>query len=270
MTEVFDETQYTEELKIAIAGYGPVGRAHVVVMRPHCQIIISDPAYTDYKNEIPDDVDGIIICASTPSKPGGDCDYSNVYNIISKANEKIPILIKSTISLEGWYVFKEDFPNHEITYSPEFLVAATATEDFKNTEHLFFGGGRREMWAGLFQKVFGQIFDWSYREPTTLILGKYMRNSFLATKVAFFNQIYDLCSAYGIDYTSAVSVIASDPRIGHSHTKVTEERGFGGHCFPKDTKAITKSARKVGVELSLIEEASYYNGKIRRLARIGK
>lgn len=274
MTEVFDETQYTEELKtvfskIAIAGYGPVGKAHVGVMQPHCQIVISDPAYTEYKDEIPNDVDGIIICASTPSnRLDGSCDYSNVYDIISKADEKIPILIKSTISLEAWYIFKEDFPNHEITYSPEFLVAATATEDFKNTEHLFFGGGCYEMWAELFQKVFSyrynKEFDWSYRAPMTLILGKYMRNSFLATKVAFFNQVYDLCGAYGIDYRAAVDVIASDPRIGYSHTKVTEERGFGGHCFPKDTKAIIKSARKVGVDLSLIKEAIIYNDKIRK------
>ena len=74
--------------------------------------------------------------------------------------------------------------------------------------------------------------------PRDLILAKYFRNSFLATKVAFFNQVYDLCEAAGCESKAVISLITDDNRIGDSHSRVTSQRGFGGHCFPKDTQAL--------------------------------
>ena len=101
-------------------------------------------------------------------------------------------------------------------------------------------------------------------KPEELILAKNFRNSFLATKVAFFNQIYDLCEQLGVDYNNVSRAVALDDRIGSSHIEVTEERGFGGHCFPKDTSAIVETALKFNVDLSLIAEAIKYNNKIRK------
>jgi UDPglucose 6-dehydrogenase len=100
--------------------------------------------------------------------------------------------------------------------------------------------------------------------PEELILAKYFRNSFLATKVAFFNQIHDLCANTGVEYAAVRHIVADDPRIGHSHTEVTDARGFGGHCFPKDTAAIVHTASLVDVDLSLIKQAISYNRKIRK------
>ena len=60
--------------------------------------------------------------------------------------------------------------------------------------------------------------------------------------------------------------ICEDPRIGHSHTKVTKERGFGGHCFPKDTVAILKSADNNNVDLNIIRSAVEYNKQVRKSA----
>jgi len=68
-----------------------------------------------------------------------------------------------------------------------------------------------------------------------------------------------LCKASGIDYEHVRKGIALDKRIGTSHTVVTKERGFGGHCFPKDIKAMKQSALYYGVDLTIIKEAIQYN-----------
>jgi UDPglucose 6-dehydrogenase len=100
--------------------------------------------------------------------------------------------------------------------------------------------------------------------PAELVAAKAFRNSFLATKVTFFNQIYDYCKAYNLDYDSVSKAVGADMRIGNSHTQITEERGFGGHCFPKDTKAIVRSAQRNNTRLTLIEESINYNNAVRK------
>ena len=76
--------------------------------------------------------------------------------------------------------------------------------------------------------------------------------------------MYDLCDATGLDFDHVRRSVGEDDRIGNSHTQVTEERGFGGHCFPKDTEALVKTAQRNNVELSILEQAISYNKKIRK------
>ena len=77
--------------------------------------------------------------------------------------------------------------------------------------------------------------------------------------------MYDLCEKTGIPYYVVQRGIGDDERIGRSHTEVTEDRGFGGHCFPKDTSALLKSAEKIQPGLlSILQEAVSYNNKIRK------
>jgi UDPglucose 6-dehydrogenase len=76
--------------------------------------------------------------------------------------------------------------------------------------------------------------------------------------------MYDLCKAVDVDYESVRQAVTEDSRIGDSHSWVTEQRGFGGHCFPKDTTAITKTGQRENVSLSLIKEAIEYNKRIRK------
>ena len=250
-------------MNIAIAGYGFVGRAHAEVMQHRHLITVSDPAFPEYSQYIPKDTDALVVCVSTPAHESGACNVNNVYDVISNTRSDMPILIKSTISLEGWDVIRTEFPKHSLTFSPEFLVAKTATEDFRNTTHLYFGGDDTQFWHSAFAKVF-KDFTSTATSVESLILGKYMRNSFLATKVAFFNQVYDLCAANNLNYEEVVAVVGADPRIGMSHTSITTERGFGGHCFPKDTQAITHTARLSDAKLSIIEEAINYNNQLRK------
>ena len=247
-------------MKIGIAGYGFVGKAHEGVLKDYHDLIIYDPAlghYGDLRH-----ADAIIVCVSTPQGSHGGCHMDNVYCIIED-NPNVPILIKSTISVEGWETLIDAFPHTSITFSPEFLRAASALEDFKNNDTILLGGGNTGFWADIFVTAMGKI-DIDVAKPKELILTKYARNSFLALKVAYFNQMYDLCKKLGIDYEQVRRYTILDNRIGESHTTITDERGFGGHCFPKDVNALIKTAQRDNVDLSILKNAVEYNRNIRK------
>ena len=241
-------------MKITIAGYGFVGQAHEALLKDNHDIQIYDPplGYTDFG-----DPDAVIVCVSTPQRPDGSCHMDNVYEVVEAAPD-VPILIKSTISVEGWDMLVDCFPNRRITFSPEFLRAASAVEDLKNMDLMLIGGTSCTVWRDVFN-VNVEVAD-----ARELILAKYARNSFLALKVAFFNQMCDLCDALDIEYAAVAHYTTMDPRIGDSHSFITEERGYGGHCFPKDTAALIRTAARENVDLSILKEASIYNAKIRR------
>jgi UDPglucose 6-dehydrogenase len=247
-------------MKIGIAGYGFVGQAHEGVLKDYHDIIISDPAkkmYGDLRH-----ADAIIVCVSTPQGSHGGCHMDNVYEVLEDSPH-VPILIKSTISVEGWDMLKHVFPNKQLTFSPEFLRAASALEDFQKTDTILLGGGNTGFWADIFISAMGNI-NVNIANPKELIVTKYARNSFLALKVAYFNQLYDLCKELGIDYEQVRRYTILDNRIGESHTTITDERGFGGHCFPKDVNALIKTAQRDNVDLSILKNAVEYNRNIRK------
>ena len=152
----------------------------------------------------------------------------------------------------------DTFPDRQISFSPEFLRAATAVEDMQNMDLMLIGGNS----CGFWRDVFGVNVE--VAEPEELVLAKYARNSFLALKVAFFNQMYDLCDALDVEYSAVAHYTTIDERIGDSHSFISEERGFGGHCFPKDITALIRTAQRDNVELSLLKEALEYNQRIRK------
>jgi UDP-glucose 6-dehydrogenase len=92
-----------------------------------------------------------------------------------------------------------------------------------------------------------------------------MENAFLATKVAFANQFYDLARAAGVDYEDVRRLFLLDERVGASHTEVHPERGFGGRCLPKDMKSIVAWARP-RADATLLEDVLEYNDRLRERA----
>ena len=246
-------------MKIGIAGYGYVGMAHEHILKDYHTIIISDPAkghYGDLKH-----ADAIVCCVSTPpSEHGGHCDYGNVLSVVEN-NPGIPILIKSTISIEGWNVISKKSDN--ITFSPEFLRAVHWKEDIVNNKDWWLGGDNKAFWTDILVGAMGRI-NVNFMDAQKLILGKQLRNSFLAMKVTFFNQVFDLCEAQGLSYEDVRHIITKDDRIGTSHSLITEERGFGGHCLPKDTLATVMSARAAKTEMSVLAAALEYNDKVQK------
>jgi len=250
-----------EKFNLLVAGHGFVGQAHAQALQcSETEINIYDPAKGYIR--FPDKVDAAIIAVATPQAEDGSCYMDNVFEVIEKCPPSIPILIKSTISLEGWREIQSRFRNRNISFSPEYLRAAHAFKDFEKQTIIRIGGGDVLFWQTFLGKYLGITVH--QEDPECLILAKYFRNSFLATKVAFFNQIYDLCREAGVDSIETCILVAEDERIGSSHSIIKRERGFGGHCFPKDTSAIVKTAELFGYDLSIIKEAIEYNDRIRK------
>ena len=246
-----------------IAGYGFVGKAHELLFKHfRNEIVIHDPPkdmYADF-----DKASAVVICVPTPQSEDGACDISAVHHVLSLCKETTPILIKSTISIQGWQELKQTFPNHRICFSPEFLRAATYMNDIKNITDVILSGDT-DYWRDQYS------YNWPKRDikivkPEEAIAIKYFRNAFLAAKVSFFNEIYDFCNAYDVNFEQVRGGIAADRRIGDSHTYVWPEdgtRGWGGMCFPKDTSALLKMAAEKNINLNTLEAAVEYNKKIR-------
>ena len=242
-------------MQITIAGYGPVGRAHAHLLSQEHEVQIYDPPLGHTEFGTPTHV---IICVATPADANGRCQMRNVEAVLRKVAVHTHVLIKSTISLEGWHELTRKYPQHLISFSPEFLRARSAEQDLLDTELMFIGGRGADGWS--------QVFDCEIEtaDPRSLITAKYARNTFLALKVSYFNQLYDFCRAAVIQWSEARGYTVIDDRIGQSHSSVTDQRGYGGHCFPKDVSAFITTAQDLGADMTILEAADEYNRKIRR------
>lgn len=250
-----------------IAGYGYVGKAvrdSIVSARMGIPLII-DPAVSDANTWDQVDftrIDGVIICVATPEGVDGSCDYTNVLEVLSHVPETTNVLIKSTISLEAWHQIREHYPTHSIAFSPEFLTAKNAIEDYANQDFVILSGDELYHWKRFFEKTVTD--NVIFCTPEEAILTKYASNAFLAVKVGFFNHIYDLANLVGADYNAIRNNLGHRPQIGLNHTEVTEERGWGGHCFPKDTAALMRTADDYKYNMEILRAAIDYNNKIRK------
>lgn len=253
-------------MKIIIAGYGFVGKAVTEGLKGKHELIIVDPKYTDNVVNEHFDADGIIICVDTPTGEHGII-VENLANVLDQVPLYMPVLIKSTVTPAVVTSFKEIYPEHSICYSPEFLRAKTSVEDFINQKYIVLGGTDPDsFWHELFLNTLPNcklVFHCTEEEAS---LVKYTANSFLALKVAFFNQIYDICEKTGADFDTVRHIVSQDARIGSGHTIVpgTDGRGFGGACFPKDTQAFVHWAGSADAIPTLVESAIQYNNKVRK------
>ncbi len=254
-------------MKIIIAGYGFVGKAVARTLEKKHELVIIDPKYGNESIADHVDADGIIICVGTPHTIDQACDDSQVHAVMKSVPVFMPVLIKSTIVPDQLFAIQSAYNDHSICYNPEFLRAVSSVEDFANQKYMVIGGEDPEgFWQELFTSVLPDCKLYFYCSVTEASLVKYSINSFLATKVAFFNQLYDLCNASGADYNLVRQIIAHDSRIGNSHTVVglDGDRGFGGACFPKDTNALIEYSKKAQTPLTILDTAVEYNKTIRK------
>jgi UDPglucose 6-dehydrogenase len=255
-------------MKIILAGYGFVGKAVANALKHKHQVVIVDPKYTTNEIQYHHDADGVIICVDTPQNEDGSCNANNIAIVMDQVPVFLPVLIKSTVTPGIAEAFDELYPNHSIVYSPEFLRAGSANQDFLNQKYIILGGEDPEcFWQELFVDTLPNcklVLNCSAKEAC---LVKYASNSFLALKTSYFNQIFDICNEGGLDFDVVRQLLAMDTRIGSDHTLVPGPdgiRGWGGHCFPKDTSAFIKWAKVVGAPVTLVESAVDYNNKVRK------
>jgi len=215
----------------------------------------------------------IFQCLPTPMKQSGECDLSivfesanNINNLCSGSEDKI-LIIKSTVPPGTTRIINEKCKNIDVIFSPEFLTEANSFGDFKNQSRIILGGFRpaTTVVKMMFRKAFPQIpiVKTSAEIAETV---KYFTNCFLASKVIFANEMYQICKSLSIDYDKVTEYALHDNRIGKSHLQVPGpdgDFGFGGHCFPKDLKSIIYEALKNGVEPTFLKEVNSKNNELR-------
>lgn len=256
-------------MKIIITGFGYVGKAvHSIFEKKH-NVIIVDPKINT--NSVKDhyNSDGIIICVPTPLTEEGKYSLTEIKNVLDTVPEKMPVLIKSTVSPDDIDHLSELYPNLKITYNPEFLRAATAMEDYYHQPYVIIGGDDPDkFWQKLLLVTLPNckaIHTCSAKESAMV---KQATNSFLAIKNSFFNQIYEVCEKSDVNFNLIRDLLILDRRIGKDHTIVPGpdgQKGFGGNCLPKDTEAFLKYSRLKNTPLTVLEAAISYNKTIRNV-----
>ncbi|MDO8676852.1 MAG: hypothetical protein Q7K16_04400 [Candidatus Azambacteria bacterium] len=215
----------------------------------------------------------IFICVPTPRNPDNSCDWSVVYEAVNYITGGIKIVvIKSTIPPFTTYKLQA-ISKHMLLFNPEFLTEKRAHIDFRFPKIQLIGYTvfSNEVAPDVLRVL--PIAGFSKIMPAAAAeMFKYVRNCQLATKNAFFSQIYDLCQSTGIDYGYIKQTAENDPWIGREHLDPVRDgyRGFNGKCLPKDTEAFLKWAEGKGIDLSVLRTAVEFNSALLASQKINK
>ena len=215
--------------------------------------------------------DGIIICVPTPSKEDGSCDDKHIKEVLDLCSYRERILLKSTVTPD----LLSSYPPN-VVYNPEFLREASAKEDFENQHIQIFGHHDNVYddacwWAEIFAEIYTNPIETVYTNRQTASMIKYVHNAFLATKVAWFHEMYKTLPPE-VNYEAMISTLGMFERIGNNHMQAPNHNnslGYGGACFPKDVSALTKVinhsilnyVHMVNLELNKIELTGEKDGR---------
>ncbi len=260
-------------MRIGVVGCGFVGGAVTQGFKSvvDVEVFDLDPEKRTVQSldELCEKVDGpIFVSVPTPMKADGSCELKIVRGVVEKLRNDKVIVVKSTVPPGTTDNFVKDFPGKRIVFNPEFLTERTYIEDFNNQKTVVLGGddGDVAIVASLFVKRFPNIkVIHTNRRAAEMV--KYFTNTFLATKIAWANDMYRVCTALDINYSEVVKVATmNDPRLGTSHFSVPGHDGhfgFGGSCFPKDINSFINTAKKAGVDPVVMEAAWALNLLVR-------
>lgn len=210
----------------------------------------------------------VFICLPTPMNPDGSCDISIVEGMIAEFSSEIIIINKSTVPPGTTERFNTKYKNLQIVFNPEFLTERNAVQDFNNQNRIIIGGPKSA--TKIVDNVFSKVFPDAHiikTGATHAEMIKYFTNTFLATKVSFANEMYDLCLKLNLDYDTVVEYSVLDKRIANSHLNVPGpdgDLGFGGHCFPKDLSALIKLSDDIGSINYLLKSVIKTNDTVRK------
>lgn len=240
--------------------------------------------WTNKLEELANHSDIVFVCVPTPMRKDGSCDTRILENAIKELDEACAsigriasrpiVVIKSTIPsgtterIGKKYINRNDeTPDMHVCFSPEFLTEANSFEDFKNQTRIIVGGeiNSTQIVKLMFEKVFTNI-PIIKTDAQTAEMVKYFINCFLATKVTFANQIFQICLDNNIEFKKVVDMALLDQRIGKSHLSVPGpdgDLGFGGHCFPKDLAAMIAFGSINNGDTSFLKSVQEFNDKVR-------
>ncbi len=250
-------------MKIGIVGYGHVGRAMSELFKEAS--IYDEPLGIGKRDEI-NACDVAFVCVPTPSNVDGNCDTSIVEEVISWIESKT-IVLRSTVYVGFTRKMCERYKK-SIVFQPEYYgeTVSHPFSDLNNRTWLSFGGDKDAVNRAInaYKTVYTSNVQIYIANSDEVEFAKYMENTFLATKVIFCNEMYEISRKLNIDYNQAREIWLADPRIGRSHTFVYEDNlGYGGSCLPKDMSATIAQAEKVGADVTLLKAVDEKNKKIK-------
>jgi len=215
--------------------------------------------------------DAAIIMLALPTPPGedGSADLTYVLGVaeeIGKLLEDYKVIVdKSTVPVGTADKVREAVARHyrgefDVVSNPEFLREGVAVDDFMKPDRVIIGTRSERA-----RKIMGELYAPFVRQGNPLIymdersaeLAKYAANAFLATKISFMNEIARLCERIGADVDLVRRGLGSDDRIGKRF--LFPGIGFGGSCFPKDVKALARSAMDVQYRFEILDAVMKVN-----------
>ncbi|MCX4080109.1 UDP-glucose/GDP-mannose dehydrogenase family protein [Rickettsia rhipicephali] len=214
-----------------------------------------------YNNEL-QNADAIFITVGTPSKWLGEADLKYVYDAIDKVSEHINkdclMVIKSTVPPGSCsniiaYLKSKGF-SFNVASNPEFLREGSAVEDFLYPDRIVIGVNNKES-EEILRKIYAPLIEQGAKfvvtDLVTSELIKYASNSFLATKIAFINEMADLCEKIGGNIKDLSKGVGLDQRIGQNFLNAGP--GFGGSCFPKDILALNNLVENHHIDCRILK-----------------
>lgn len=220
------------------------------------------------------DADAIFIGVGTPEQPDGSANLSYIATVARQIAETIEkdclVVVKSTVPVgtnDKVEQFIKDFLVNdvrvEVASNPEFLAQGTAVYDTLHASRVIIG--TESKWA---EDILNKIYE-PFNLPIVSVsrrsaeMIKYASNDFLALKISYMNDIANLCELVGADIQDVAKGMSFDERIGSKF--LNAGIGYGGSCFPKDTKALDYLARQNGYELKTVKAAIDVNKEQKKI-----
>ncbi len=215
--------------------------------------------------------DLIFICVGTPTKTkSNDADLKFVFQVVKDIKKNLNkykiIITKSTVpvttgdKIQKLLTSKSNKKLFDVISNPEFLREGEAIRDFMFPDRVVVGTNSKKannilknLYSPIIKKK-GRYFNTSRRAAEVI---KYASNAFLATKITFINEISNLCEKLNVDVTDVSVGIGADERIGARFLR--SGPGYGGSCFPKDTRALVSTAKKFKTNLSIVNSTIHSN-----------
>ena len=222
------------------------------------------------------DADAVFIAVGTPTRRGdGHADLSYVYaaaeEIAKTAQDYIVVVTKSTVPVgtnrQVKQIIRKTNPNlqFDVASNHEFLREGAAIEDFMRPDRVVIGV-QNERAKSVMEDIYRPLYLRDYPIVSTDLesaeLIKYAANAFLATKITFMNEMAALCERVGADVKEVANGIGLDNRIGNKFLHAGP--GYGGSCFPKDTKALARIGQENAVPMQITETVIKVNEDTKR------